>query len=210
MLSEHHISIQKTARYYTLGAWNDETENLWIVLHGFAQRAEDFIQSVSFLDNGKTYVVAPEALNRFYIKTGTDTGATWMTKDDRGNEIKDYVNYLNQVFQSLKAGEKPGLTINVLGFSQGAATVSRWLHNNRLPIANMILYAGEIAHELMNETTLGQFYADNNYLIYGTEDKYITPDKIEPLRKLMEEKGFQFRSFSGGHEINEGVLKEFL
>jgi hypothetical protein len=108
MLNEHHITVTKTARYYSQGVLNATTERIWIVVHGYLQRAEDFIKMFDFLDDGKTYIVAPEALNRSYLKGGYDkTGATWMTKDDRENEIKDYVN-LSQSSVSKNSSRKTG------------------------------------------------------------------------------------------------------
>ncbi len=208
MLNEHHITITKTARYYSLGALNANTERIWIVVHGYLQRAEDFIKMFDFLDNGKTYIVAPEALNRSYLKGGYDkTGATWMTKDDRENEIKDYVNYLNQVFQKIEAEKLEQTTISVLGFSQGATTVSRWLNNNDLDIEEMVLYAGEIGAEMMITPATISFSAQKKTFVYGTTDQYITADKVAAVSALFSGLGFAIRRFEGGHEIRSEAFE---
>lgn len=202
MLNEHHITVAKTARYYSLGALNAETERIWIVIHGYLQRAEDFIKMFDFLDDGKTYIVAPEALNRGYLKGGYDkTGATWMTKDDRENEIKDYVAYLNQVFKKIHAEKPEQATMNVLGFSQGATTVSRWLNNNVLDIEALVLYAGELGAEMLAKPQEITFSAKQKTFVYGTTDQYITAEKVAMVRPLFSALGFTVRTFEGGHEI---------
>jgi len=207
MLNEHHITITKTARYYSLGALNADTERIWIVVHGYLQRAEDFIKMFDFWDDGKTYIVAPEALNRSYLKGGYDkTGATWMTKDDRENEIKDYVAYLNQVFQTIE-GQKPKLaSMNVLGFSQGATTVSRWLNNNALDIQELVLYAGELGAEMVANPQDIKLSAKTKTFVYGTTDQYITAEKVEAVNDLFTALGFAVRTFEGGHEIKKCAI----
>ncbi len=47
-----------------------------------------------------------------------------MTKEDRENEIADYVDFLDAVFGEVVT---PGARVTVLGFSQGVATAARWL-----------------------------------------------------------------------------------
>ena len=203
MLNEHHITVTKTARYYSLGALNANTERIWIVVHGYLQRAEDFIKMFDFWDDGKTYIVAPEALNRSYLKGGYDkTGATWMTKDDRENEIKDYVAYLNQVFQKIQAEKPEHATMNVLGFSQGATTVSRWFNNNELDIKELVLYAGELGAEMLANPQEIAFSAKRKTFVYGTSDQYITAENVEAVNGLFKALGFAVRTFEGGHEIS--------
>jgi len=178
------------------------------VVHGYLQRAEDFIKMFDFLDNGKTYIVAPEALNRSYLKGGYDkTGATWMTKDDRENEIKDYVAYLNQVFQKIQAEKPEHATMNVLGFSQGATTISRWLNNNALNIEEMVLYAGELGAEMLANPQEIAFSAKRKIFVYGTSDQYITADKVAAVSALFSGLGFAIRTFEGGHEIHSAAFE---
>jgi predicted esterase len=208
MLNEHHITVTKTARYYSQGVLNATTERIWIVVHGYLQRAEDFIKMFDFLDDGKTYIVAPEALNRSYLKGGYDkTGATWMTKDDRENEIKDYVNYLNQVFQKIKAEKPEQAIISVLGFSQGATTISRWLNNNALNIEEMVLYAGELGAEMLANPQEIAFSAKRKIFVYGTSDQYITAEKVAAVSALFSGLGFAIRTFEGGHEIHSAAFE---
>src|SRR5205823_13318367 len=101
----------------------------WFVLPGYGQLAAQLIGIFGAVNDGTRLIVAPEALNRFYV-AGVETapaaergvGATWMTREDRLNEIDDYVAYLDEVSSAVLdrlrgQGSVPGVLL--LGFSQG-------------------------------------------------------------------------------------------
>jgi predicted esterase len=183
-IASHHINIAKTARYYTLGSLNAKTKAVWIVVHGFAQRAEDFIKEFEWLDTGENYVIAPEALNRFYKRgPGGETAATWMTKDDREAEIKDYINYLNTVYDFCLKNIASASKIKVLGFSQGVTTVSRWLVGNDRRLDTLIFYAGEVAHEIVTANRLGDFNTPKKFFLYSETDPLIPVEKVMKFQK---------------------------
>ena len=200
----HHITVPRTARYHTQGDLNEHTQEIWFVIHGFAQLAEDFLKSFALLDNGKRYLVAPEALNRFYLKVGKpEVGTTWMTREDRENEIHDYVVYLNMLYDSVvPSGNKAKIT--VLGFSQGVATVSRWMYKNNRRVDTLILYAGETANELQNAESIAAYGQEKKYFICGDQDQFINELNIHKVKSLLT--GFEFVSFEGKHEIKAEVL----
>ncbi|MBC7923946.1 MAG: phospholipase, partial [Ferruginibacter sp.] len=124
-METHQLTVRRTARYATLGQLNADTRQVWFVLHGYGQLAEYFIRRFDVLDDGHTYVVAPEALSRFYLQGMGEgsgrVGATWMTREDRLNEIDDYLHYLRTLHQTL-VGEGGRWRTGLLGFSQGTAT----------------------------------------------------------------------------------------
>ena len=209
-IKEHHIPITKTARYYTNGEITSDTQTVWFVVHGFAQRAEAFIQEFSFLDLKENFVIAPEALNRFYKKgPGGDTAATWMTKDDRENEIKDYVNYLNALYDLFAPQISQHTKVNVLGFSQGASTVSRWMIDNPRSVNKLIFYAGEIGKEIIEAGKLRDFHAQQKYFVFGKNDEVIPFEMAQQFAPLLEANDISFVTFDGGHEISEEVILSF-
>jgi predicted esterase len=204
-IQSHHIAITKTARYCTLGKLNDQTEEIWFVIHGFAQLAADFLKSFEPLDTGKRYIVAPEALNRFYLKVGKpEVGATWMTREDRETEMKDYVVYLNALYDAL-AISKHKAKIVVLGFSQGVATVSRWIYKNHRHVDTLVFYAGEPANELQNAEDIASFDQKQKYFVCGDQDRFINELNIGKFKSLLA--GFEYIPFEGKHEIKAEVLE---
>jgi len=133
-MKQHHLSVTRTARYFTFGNSTDPA-NVWFVLHGYGQMAEAVVRECSVLDETLNHVVVPEGLSRFYLSGATRpdgpevaTGASWMTREDREAEIMDYVGYLDtlydRVFDNIK---RPAVTVRLLGFSQGADTACRWI-----------------------------------------------------------------------------------
>ena len=64
---EHHITVERSARYVTLGPRDGTAREIWFALHGYGQLAGDFIRLFGALDDGTRAIVAPEALNRFYL-----------------------------------------------------------------------------------------------------------------------------------------------
>jgi predicted esterase len=204
-MQSHHIPVTKSARYYTLGSLDEQTEEIWFVIHGWAQLAEQYLNGFTSLDNGKRFIIAPEALNRFYIKIGRpEVGATWMTREDRVYEIADYVAYLNTLYDSLPLSAHRAKIV-VLGFSQGVATVSRWIYRNRRKVDTLVFYAGEPANELQNPESIASFDKTKNYFIYGTQDQFVNELNIQKYKDML--RGFEFISFDGKHEINAEVLR---
>src|SRR5690554_4646496 len=132
--TSNQLSVSKTARYYTAGTLDKKTKTIWFVCHGYGQLAKYFIQNFKVLDNGENFIVAPEALSRFYLQGFSGrVGATWMTKEDRENDIKDYNAYLSTLYKKvMKDIPLENVKINILGFSQGVSTVCRWVVSEKI------------------------------------------------------------------------------
>jgi hypothetical protein len=120
-LHEHHLRVERTARYFTMGAPERAPEGgideLWYVCHGYRQSAERFLGHFRSIGDEHRIIVAPEALSRFYIEPAEGrhgpadrVGASWMTREDRESEIRDYVGYLDALDARITAelGWKPG------------------------------------------------------------------------------------------------------
>lgn len=204
MAQEHHITVAKTARYFTLGEFTTETKEVWLVLHGYAQLAKDFINPFNALVDGTRFIVAPEGLNKFYAKGfGGKPAATWMTSEDREVEIADYLNYLNTLCVALQIPD--GVKLIVLGFSQGVATASRFVHQSNLNIDALIIYSGDLAAELANPVSAKIKALPITY-VTGTKDPLITPEKHQQVFDLMHQLNARVVTFEGGHEVTEEAL----
>ncbi|MBW7867727.1 MAG: hypothetical protein H3C31_05315 [Brumimicrobium sp.] len=207
---EHHLTVQKTARYFTYG--NFETaENIWIVLHGYAQLPYYFIHKFHGLDPNKNFVVAPEGLNRFY-KNGTSgrVGATWMTKEARLDDIQDNMNYLDQLAKQL-LDKKQFKNKILLGFSQGGATAARWHQYGSFHANHFVLWASVFPPDLHIEENESELFNSTNYFIVGEDDEYFK-DHIEELRAFYAEQLYSthFLTFEGKHDIENTQLLEVI
>lgn len=220
---EHHLAVTKTARYYTLGEAGAQLTQVWFVLHGFGQLARFFIRSFAPLDDGRRLIVAPEALSRFYLgemdgstSAQARVGATWMTREDRLIEIEDYLRYLDTLYahvmrsvEELKV-EKSKVEVVALGFSQGAATVSRWAHRGSAKLDRLILWAGELPPEIERDADFARFRALDLAFVLGERDPFAAPSHVQELEARLRRHDVRYRlvRFDGGHELNGTVLKE--
>ncbi len=210
-MTEKHIIINKTARYYTLGSLNEHTKQVWFVLHGHGQLAGNFIKKFEPLLSDDVFFIAPEALNHFYLKRGSmDVGATWMTKEDRLNEIKDYINYLNDLYENFDLDQYANVKITALGFSQGASTVTRWVNATQHRIDRTLVYAGEVASELIPLQETSGLKQSQNYFIYGTEDEFFKPVIFDEMIARYESVNLNLIKYEGTHEIYSEVLKPLV
>ena len=208
-MQEHHISVTKTARYYTLGDVSN-AKHVWIVLHGYAELARDFIGHFTDLVNDETAVIAPEGLHRFY-KRGFygDVVASWMTKEDRLNDIQDYIGYLNTLVKQCSNAER----VNIFGFSQGVATACRWLGQTTVKNLNaIVLWAGTFPTDVELNSAQSSLYHGRVYLCFDDQDPFRTNESWQKQLAFFEASSITPHLFPyiGKHEIPKHELKRFL
>jgi predicted esterase len=204
----HNIIINRTARYFSFGEVNDSLQEIWIVLHGYGQLASEFLANFEILDNGSRLIVAPEGLSRFYIKNSIgEIGASWMTSEDRLNEISDYINYLSQIDEEIRKDTK-GKRIKtvLLGFSQGTATATRWFEKSNSPIAELILWGGHISPD--SNLSSSRYKETQLSLVYGAQDRFMLPTYFEEDISILKkyDVGYRVFSYNGGHTIDADTL----
>ena len=213
----HHLRVQRTARYYTLGGASPERRAIWFVLHGYGQLAGDFVRYFSDLAADDALIVAPEAMNRFYLVSADKTpardrpvGATWMTREDRASEIADYVEYLDALFDEVaRDAARDGAAINVVGFSQGAATATRWVTHGSARIDRLILWGGL----LPPETDLAHGHALRRArltIVIGNRDHYVDAMMLaaEQARLDAAHVPYDVIRFDGGHVVSRSVFPQ--
>lgn len=207
---ENKISVQKTARFYTLGNASHNVKSIWFVLHGYGNSGSDFIKEFDVLDNGENFIVVPEALNKFYLKGFFGkVGASWMTKENREDEIDDYVNFLNSVYETvIKNFKRNEVKINVLGFSQGVPAAVRWMTAKNLAPDNFIIWAGDIP----GDTEPGKIKSvlkDTGILyVIGSNDRIIDRERFKIEADKIKGLGLNYKAveFNGGHKIDRPTL----
>lgn len=210
---EHHLAVRRTARYFQLGELSGSTRRVWFVCHGYGQLAEYFVRHFTALTaaDPSLVVIAPEGLSRFYLQgTGGRVGATWMTREDRLTEIEDYVSYLNQLAEATLQQASPTAQITVLGFSQGAATVSRWLARANFRPSRLVLWAGAFPPDMEFAVATHLLPSLPVTLVCGDADEFIKPADIEKQRGFLRSLGVEpeVLSFAGPHTLNTEVLQQ--
>jgi predicted esterase len=218
----HHLRVQRTARYYTLGGGSSATRQVWFALHGYGQLAGEFIRYFADLADDDTLIVAPEAMNRFYLVAPESAparerpvGATWMTREDRECEIADYVEYLDALYDDVAAELAAsgatvgvGVGVGVIGFSQGSATATRWVAHGRVRVSRLVLWGGMMPPE--TDLTPGPlaFHDARVTLVIGERDHYIDTAMVAAEEARLRAAGISFDTirFEGGHAIKRAVF----
>jgi predicted esterase len=210
----HNLSVTKTARYYTIGKLTEHTEHILFALHGYGQSIDKFIGNFIGLDDGKTFIVAPEGLHRFYLKGGVgEVGASWMTKVDRSHDIRDYIQYLNLLYSKLlNRNQYIKAQIHALGFSQGTATACRWVFNGESRIQDLILWGGLYPPETDFGSLKGLLDTINVRIVVGDRDPFININSIKKQLQILSEIFINYNlvEYEGTHEIKSKILADLL
>lgn len=214
-IAEHRIEVRRTARYYTLGTANEETRDLWIACHGYGQLALPFMTSLAKIAASHRLVVAPEALSRFYVDRTSMTndppprvGASWMTREDRDVEIADQVGYLESLLVELHAQLRAHVRPRLLGFSQGVATVSRWVSRGTVRPSELILWAGSFPPEIDAAEFRRRMQGAPVKMVFGTRDQLVPLATGEAQLARLTGAGVDARliTFEGGHRLDDATL----
>ena len=205
------IQVSKTARYVLSDEPSKEVRNLWIVCHGYGQTATGFMNSFKSIFSKDTLVVAPEGLSKFYWEGfNGKVVSSWMTKENRENEIKDYVNFIEDVLNEIIPKLNAKIACNAFGFSQGTSTISRWANRTKIKLSSIHLYSGQFPDDLLknwNRKVLPklQFYI-------GDKDPLIKESELEKtkLKLNIHEIGYDLFIVSGRHNIEPNLLESIL
>jgi len=212
MIKEFQIRTSKSARYYSLGGENQKIKKLWFVFHGYGELAEEFIQNFQFISNENSLIIAIEGLNKFYLRGFSGkVGASWMTKEAREEEILDYINMIDTIYNNVISSiESNEYEITVLGFSQGSHTAVRWLSERKIKIEKLILWSGTFPHDCNYTECECYWNSIEKKIIIGDQDRLINKEKLQTeIDSLKEQKlSFEIIKFKGGHEINADILKK--
>jgi predicted esterase len=210
---EHQIDFSFKGRYYSLGEPSAQIEHLWIVCHGQGHLAQYFIKKFQSLDNGRHLIIAPEGLSKYYLNGQSGrVGATWMTKENRLVDINNYLNFLEKVITNVKSNLNPNVKVTLFGFSQGAATISRFATQTEVVFDRLILWSGIFPPDLPPLKGTQRLENKAIFWVYGNQDPYLTDvlyKEQEAIAKQLEA-SIESVIFDGKHEIKEEILSRFL
>ena len=205
----HATAVTRTAHYASLGQPGEHIKQLWIVTHGYGQLAKTFIRRFLPIWDEQTLIIAPEGLSRFYWG-GFDgpVVASWMTREDRLDEIADFSNMMDQLYEQYVPLCHPEVEINLLGFSQGTATQVRWIMRSFPKVHRLILWAGQLPEDLDYQPHLKYFTEKQLFYAYGDADPFITPKRLAFLEQVIADSGLTFTEipFAGEHKVEKEAL----
>jgi predicted esterase len=211
--SHYKIRTEKTGHFFTHGTITESTRFVWVCLHGYGQLGKYFIQKFEFLDPASHYVVVPEGLNRFYFEGVSERPvASWMTREDRLDEIADYIIFLESLRRKLTWDKNPHIKIIYFGFSQGVSTLIRWLTNIHPRVDQLILWAGSLPDDILLEEHQSYFANIPASFFIGNRDPYIFGDKMTFIHSLMDRAGLKpvLNVYDGTHKVEDEILRAWV
>ena len=219
------IEVLKTARYGVL-AGPGPVREVWVACHGYGQLAAYFGRHFRPLARPGRLIVVPEAASRFYlggVEGGRSrrVGASWMTRELREADIGDITRQLDDTVLAACAAqgaELGAVRLVGFGFSQGTATVTRWLALSPLvgaraaagrPRADrLILWGGALPHDLDLGAARAWLAEARPVLVAGDQDGFATPARVREQEARLAAAGVphDVRTFAGGHRLNDRLL----
>ena len=152
------IQFSYEAPYFLSHDPTGKEQEVWIVLHGYGQLAEFIIRKFIPHASENRLFIAPEGTNHSYIKDFQGrVGANWMTSYQRETAIANNHMYLNGMMEEVLSAFEQVPRIHLLGFSQGAATGTRWASQWKGTLDSLILWGGGFAHDLALELAKEKF-----------------------------------------------------
>ena len=196
------VSFQSSGRYAILGNLDESTQHILIAFHGQGQLAKYFIQKFKGLQELGITVIAPEGLHNYYLKGFSGrVGASWMTSENRLMAIDNYIGFLNSIYADVISKTSLDVKIHLLGFSQGAATVSRWVEQTSFNFEQVILWGGALSPDLDKGQINRRMSGKRLQQVIGKSDPFIDSKKIEESKLLIENYGLlaDFTYYDGVH-----------
>lgn len=227
-MTTHPIQTPRTARYVTLGGPSPEApestpvDEMWMACHGYGQLAERWARHFEPLASPTRLVVVPEGLSRFYLDDRYQrVGASWMTREDRESEIEDQIAYLDGVMAEAcgRVGADPqSVRLVGFGFSQGTATICRWLERSPLVAPRprradrLIVWGGRLPTDMDLGGERAWLAEADFHLVAGDRDAFATPARVIEQEKKLRAADIPYRlvSYPGEHRLNARVLASLV
>ncbi len=204
------IKFQAEGHFRTSHTVNRKEEHIWILFHGYGQLSKFFMEKFQPFFSEKRLFIVPEAPNHYYLEGFSGrVGANWMTSHEREAAIRNNNVFVNTILENYlyKFANKP--KIHVLGFSQGAATASRWVSQLDHKVHTLVLWGGGFAHDLETNVTNQKLSNTKTYIMLGEKDEYINDLAIQKQKALIASLGLKVKevTYPGGHELSIPELK---
>lgn len=206
---EKHAQVSLNLPYETLNELSPNTKNIWIVFHGYGMLSRYFIRKFGTLDPKENYIIAPQGIAKFYLDGFSGrVGATWMTKEDRLTEIDNQKAYIDAVLRS-EAVDDEKYNLIFFGFSQGVATVSRYLVRSQWKFNKLVLWAGSFPPEIDRKDTENWSKKLQIQYFTGTKDEFLKPGMIDNMVGVVQKAtgiSPEVITFDGKHEVVADLL----
>jgi predicted esterase len=211
-MNQNKLRVSRTAHYYTHGSLSKSTAHIWFVFHGYGQQADQVLSKFEDIDEQTHFLIAPEGLSKFYWHKNNVPVASWMTKRDRYDEINDFVQFLDQLYDLYCRHLDHQVKIHLFGFSQGCATMWRWIHASQIRFNTLINWAGWVPEDISYLHLIDYLKDKKMFSHVGDSDEFMTEDVLNKLGRLLNDNQLNMitSKFNGTHRIPKEELMRYL
>ena len=134
-----------------------------------------------------------------------------MTSEDRLNHIENYLRFIDTIYDEEGIADSE-IPLSALGFSQGAATVCRWVSRPEVEFDRLILWAGLFPPDMNWEISRDKFQEKEISFVYGLDDPYINDERFHEQREFAKrlEVDPKIITFRGGHNLDTSTLEKLF
>ena len=170
---------------------------LLVGFHGYLENAEIQMERLAGIPGVEAWtLVSVQGLHRFYKGRSEGVVASWMTRQDREDAIRDNVVYIDNVIEATRTANEP---IIYTGFSQGVAIAFRAAIRGKVRASGVIAVGGDVPPELLADA---QSWFPRVLLLRGARDDWYSAEKLAQdygaLRPRVDD--VQRLEYDGGHE----------
>jgi predicted esterase len=211
---KHSIAVEKTARWFHIGIPPQTCSHIIVILHGYGQHPAYLLGGMNDLVNesDSLCISAPEGLSRFYVKGFEGkVGASWMTRDERQQDITDQISYLDNWWESLNIPSETRVTL--VGFSQGVATACRWIAASKIfEPSTVIFHSGTIPPEWIKSSPSFSKEKTDFVLIRGDIDPVFSEEAHSEAATFLTSLGLNVETskVQGSHKMTAEHLAPYL
>ena len=198
------LSVQAPAHGRVVVRDAGSPRGLLLGFHGYGENAEIQMERLAAIPGADGWtLVSVQGLHRFYKGRTQEVIASWMTRQDREDAIRDNVAYIDNVVEATRVSDEP---IVCLGFSQGVAMAFRAAVRGRVKASSVIGVGGDVPPELLVDSAS---WFPPVLLTRGVSDEWYTAEKMgkdyRALRPRVDD--VQTFEYQGGHEWTEEVAR---
>ena len=103
-----------------------------------------------------------------------------------------------------------GNRVNVVGFSQGAATAARWIAHGRVPATRLVLWGGLVPPDAELSRGPQALRGVPLTFVLGSRDHYVSEAALDEDVARMGRSGITASvvRFDGGHAVSRAALRQ--
>ncbi|MGH7595784.1 MAG: alpha/beta hydrolase [bacterium] len=197
------MQISHTVYYTVYAPEGNGPHPVLIVLHGFGQRADEFIKVFEPLPSRGILVAAPQAPHHFYPQfPRRDVGFSWLTRYERDQSIADFISYMRRFIELLRTEHAADLTrLYVLGFSQGVSMAYRFWVHGAAPLRGLIACSSDLPPDVAER--LDAAPSAKILLVHGHDDQMVPITKSREAEADLRAHAIpvELIEFDGGHYV---------